>query len=218
MNTNEMVKVAAFWNTVAHDFDAIYSGEKSAMARALDRWFRRDMYQRLDWVLERSGDVRGKTICDIGCGSGRFVTALARRGASRVLGIDVAPEMLKLARQLTARDGVAQVCDFVEADILDYPASEVFDQTIAIGFWDYIADPAERLAKIRRMTRHTFLSAWPRLWTWRAPLRKARLGALGCPVHFYTRRDVYRHLEQAGFQVISCRRVGKLFCVEARPR
>src|SRR5260221_14053956 len=92
---DNMAEVADFWNRIATEFDTIYTGEKSAVGRLLDRWFRADMYQRFEWVMERAGNVDGAHLCDIGCGSGRFVEALARRGAPRVLGIDVAPEMIR---------------------------------------------------------------------------------------------------------------------------
>ena len=218
MKTTQDLKVAQYWNDVAQDFDAIYTGQnKSSVARALDKWLRRDIYERFDWVMRKSGDVKGKTICDIGCGSGRFVASLAKKGASRVMGVDVAPEMLKLARELAAKEGVAGRTDFAQMDIIDWNRSDVFDQTIAIGFWDYFADPTERLKIIRRMTRERFLSAWPRLWTWRAPVRKVRLTALGCPVYFFSRADVYKYLQASGFKVISCETVGKLHCVDAVP-
>lgn len=216
MKTDNMAKVARFWNTVAHDFDAIYSGRKSAVGRAMDRWFRKDIYQRFDWVMEKAGDTRGKRIVDIGCGSGRFVSALAARGATHVTGVDVAPEMLKLARKRVEEDGVANVCSFVQADVLDWKTDERFDLSIAIGFWDYIADPLPRLKIIREMTGDVFLSAWPRLWTWRMPVRKVRLTALGCPVYFFRRPEVERLLQEAGFRVVDVKVVGKLYCVEAR--
>jgi len=215
-----MPPVARFWNSAAADFDSIYSGHGATpLARLLNRVFRSDMYRRFDWVMARSGDLRGKTVCDIGCGSGRFVAEFTQRGAARVTGLDVASEMLKLARSLVERAGVEQQCEFALNDILDWKANRVFDLTIAIGLWDYIADPRERLRVIRGITGDTFLSAWPRLWTWRMPVRKVRLQYLrGCPVYFYRKSEVRRLLEQSGFQVISVQTVGKLFCVEARPR
>jgi ubiquinone/menaquinone biosynthesis C-methylase UbiE len=217
MKTDNMSQVARFWNDVAHDFDAIYTGRKGVVGRALDRWLRKDIYERFDWVMEKAGNVAGLTACDIGCGSGRFVTALARQGAAHVTGVDVAPEMLKLARDLVRQDGVADHCSFVHADVLDWNTDEQFDLTIAIGFWDYIADPLPRLRVIRRMTRGSFLSAWPRFWTWRMPIRKVRLTALGCPVYFYRREQVTRLLEEAGFRPGPLQVVGKLYCVEGHP-
>jgi SAM-dependent methyltransferase len=212
---DNIIQVAQFWNRVAHEFDAIYSGDKSAIGRALDRWLRADMYGRFDWVLTRAGEIAADRVCDIGCGSGRFVSALARRGASRVLGIDVAPEMIALARRLVEQQGVAERCEFVLGDIAGWTGDETFDLTIAIGFWDYIADPSGRLQTIRRMTAGRFLSAWPRFWTWRMPVRKARLAARGCPVYFFRRNDIERLLRAAGFRVERISVIGKLFCVEA---
>lgn len=213
-----MPQVARFWNDIAGDFDAIYTGKKNPIARAADKWFRKDIYQRFDWVMEKSGDVRGKTICDIGCGSGRFVTEFAKRGAAHITGVDVAPEMLKLAKDLVTRDGVADRCDFVHADVLNWKTDQKYDETIAIGFWDYIMDPPQRLRNIRAITKHQFLSAWPRFYTWRMPVRKVRLQYIqGCPVYFFKKADVFHLLQGAGFRIESFQVVGKLFCVDARP-
>jgi SAM-dependent methyltransferase len=219
MKQDNMPQVARFWNTIAVEFDAIYTGQnKSRPSRFLDRFFRKDIYQRFHWVMRKCGDVRGKTICDIGCGSGRFVTEFANRGAAQVTGVDVAPDMLKLARGLVEGDGVADRCDFALSDVLNWKTDRKFDVAIAIGFWDYIRDPPERLRLIRNLTNETFLSAWPRFWTWRMPVRKVRLHIRGCPVYFFRKPKVLEMLEGAGFEVVSCETVGKLFCVEARVR
>ena len=211
-------RVADYWNTIATDFDAIYTGKnKTAVQRFLDRTLRADMYGRFDWVMERSGDVSGKTICDIGCGSGRFVAELAKRGAAQVTGVDVAPEMIRLARGVVAQEGVTERCEFVLSDVLDWQTPRVFDETIAIGFWDYIQDPPDRLRRIRALTGERFLSAWPRFWTWRMPIRKVRLAVAGCPVYFFRRPQVEAMIREAGFEVQRVDVVGKLFCVEARP-
>jgi ubiquinone/menaquinone biosynthesis C-methylase UbiE len=218
MNKDNMPQVARFWNDIAEEFDSIYTGRKGRVGRLLDRWLRKDIYQRFDWVMERSGDVKGLHICDIGCGSGRFVTEFAKRGATHVTGVDVAPEMIRLARDLLARDGRANQCDFIVSDVLNWKTSQTYDITIAIGFWDYIQDPPERLRLIRKLTKEKFLSAWPRFWTWRMPVRKVRLQyILGCPVYFFRRKQIVAMLREAGFEVVRCDAVGKLFCVEARP-
>ena len=62
MKQDNMPQVARFWNTIADEFDAIYTGaNKSGFSRFLDRFFRKDIYQRFDWVMQKCGDVRGKT-------------------------------------------------------------------------------------------------------------------------------------------------------------
>jgi SAM-dependent methyltransferase len=218
MKQDNMPQVARFWNDIAAEFDSIYTGEnKSAFARAMDHFFRKDMYQRYEWVMQKSGDVRGMRICDVGCGSGRFVTALAKKGAEHVTGVDVAPEMIKIARTVVEQDAVADRCDFVVADVLNWRTEDKYDLSIAIGFWDYIMEPPERLRLIRNFTTGKFLSAWPRFWTWRMPVRKVRLQYIrGCPVYFFKKPEVYKLIEDAGFKVESCETIGQLYCVEAR--
>ena len=212
--TDESQQIAQYWNDIAHKFDAIYTGKKNPLSRSLDRWLRRDIYQRYEWVMNQAGDANGTKICDVGCGSGRFVASLAKRGA-QVTGLDFAPEMLKLARQLAEEGGVADRCNFVLSDVLDWKTNETFDMVIAIGFWDYVADPLPRLQVIRGITKKTFLSAWPRAGTMRAAIRKVRLKADGCPVYFFSLPQVEDYLQRAGFRVDSHEILGQLHCVRS---
>ena len=216
MQPNEARQVAQYWDRIAPQFDSIYSGKKNVLSRTLDRVLRRDMYQRFDWVMRKAGDGSGQQMCDVGCGSGRFVSSLAQRGA-RVTGLDFAPQMLALARALAEQNGVAERCSFVESDILEWNIAEKFDLVIAIGLWDYVAEPLSRLEKIRQITAGRFLSAWPRAGTWRAALRKRRLKMAGCPVYFFTRDEVEHYLRQAGFAVSSVEVYGSYFRCEAIP-
>ena len=215
MVQDEVQQIANYWDRIAPQFDAIYSGKKNPLARSLDRWLRRDIYERFDWVMRKAGDARNLTVCDVGCGSGRFVAALAQRGA-RVTGLDFAPQMLDLAGDLVKQTGVADRCNFVLSDILDWKTSDKFDLVIAIGFWDYVADPLERLKVIRGITRDRFLSAWPRAGMIRAAIRKRRLKVAGCPVYFWTHEQVEDYLTKAGFSIESSEIYGQLFCVQSK--
>jgi ubiquinone/menaquinone biosynthesis C-methylase UbiE len=49
----------------------------------------------------REGDLRGRRVLDLGCGTGRFAAALAPE--ARVWGIDASPEMLAVARSRAPR-------------------------------------------------------------------------------------------------------------------
>jgi SAM-dependent methyltransferase len=52
----------------------------------------------LEYAFHLLGDVRGKTVLDFGCGTGENIIPLVLRGA-RVIGLDVSPELIGLARQ-----------------------------------------------------------------------------------------------------------------------
>lgn len=54
----------------------------------------------------REGDLLGRRVLDIGCGTGRVAAALAERG-SRVWGIEPSPEMAALARERVSTVKVA---------------------------------------------------------------------------------------------------------------
>ncbi len=53
-------------------------------------------WHELVQVLVREGDLRGQRVLDVGCGTGRLVTALAEH--ARVWGVDPSAEMLDVAR------------------------------------------------------------------------------------------------------------------------
>ena len=50
-------------------------------------------------LLVRAGDLGGRRVLDVGCGTGTLVTWLAEHAAARVWGVDLSPEMLAVARE-----------------------------------------------------------------------------------------------------------------------
>jgi SAM-dependent methyltransferase len=52
----------------------------------------------LEYAFHLLGDVHGKTVLDLGCGSGESLVPLVKRGA-HVIGIDISPDLIHLARQ-----------------------------------------------------------------------------------------------------------------------
>jgi SAM-dependent methyltransferase len=50
-------------------------------------------------LLVRLGDLRGRRVLDVGCGTGRLAAALATSFACKVWGVDVSADMLAVARE-----------------------------------------------------------------------------------------------------------------------
>src|SRR5262245_16600141 len=107
----------------------------------MDNVWRGVVRKRFDLVLQRLEPLQGKTVLDVGCGSGRYGLAYAQRGASRVVGVDFAPAMIELAKQHAARLGVAERCDFRVGAFPEAVQDGPFDASTAMGFFDYVAEP-----------------------------------------------------------------------------
>lgn len=190
-------EVERYFRERAVEFDRLY--DLPPFERALNRVFRRAVYQRFALTLEHAGDLDGKRVLDIGCGSGRLCVAMAQRGAAEVVGVDFAGDMLDLARKYADEAGVADRCHFVAADFSLFDDPIPFDVTTAIGFFDYIPSPAPLLARTRRLTQGRLLASFPSPQLLRTQLRRWRYARRGVRLRFYERAEVDRLAREAGF-------------------
>ena len=83
----------------AESFDAIYRLERSRLSRWFNRVVRKAIFERYEITFAEAGDVAGKAVLDVGCGSGVYAADFARRGARRVVGVDLSAGMLALAER-----------------------------------------------------------------------------------------------------------------------
>jgi ubiquinone/menaquinone biosynthesis C-methylase UbiE len=106
-------------------------------------------------MLDLAGVAPGMHVLDIASGSGEPALPAARRvGAEgRVLGTDLIPSVLELARERAAREGLGNVTfEVQDAEALDVPAG-AFDVATARWALASIPDVAKALAHLHRALR-----------------------------------------------------------------
>jgi SAM-dependent methyltransferase len=159
----------------------------------------------------------GRSFLDVGCGNALYSLELGRKGARKVLGIDISEVMIGLCRKAAEDENLSDACTFLQTDLLDFKPETSFDVSFGIGLFDYISDPLPVLKKMREVSTDKVIGSFPRLWTWRAPVRKVRLARKGCDVFFYSKARLEKLLKDAGFKRWEIAKVGKLYCVVAYP-
>lgn len=191
-------KVREHFQADAQRFDAIYEERKGLLTRLIDNWWRGIVRKRLEVNLEQLEPMKGKSILDVGCGSGRFCIAYAEHGAARVVGVDFASAMVDLAKQIAQKAGVADRCEFIEGAFPEAVKDEMFDASTANGFFDYIENPVPLITRMREITREKMIMSFPKAIEWRVPVRRLRFWIKGTPLFLYREGQVEQILRDAG--------------------
>jgi len=140
----------------AHQLARDYYDE---VAPDYDRRMRRegDLIDRREKELLKRvlGDLSGRRVLDFGCGTGRISLFHRRQGAAEVVGVDVSPRMIDMARAKLASTDAAAGVEFrvFEPAAVVAPsgeAAEPFDVVTSLEVLEYFAEPAEFFATLSR--------------------------------------------------------------------
>lgn len=91
--------------------------------------------------------IQDKVVIDFGCGTGAEAIEMAKRGAGKVIGVDIQERFLQLARQRLS--GEKLNCEFTTS------ASEPADVVVSVDCFEHFGDPAAALVAMRRMLKPT---------------------------------------------------------------
>ncbi len=94
--------------------------------------------------------VAGRRVLTAGCGSGPLSTWLVGNGAE-VVGFDVSPSMVRLARERRIQSPSLMVADLAEP--LRFLADDTFDVVVAALLLHYLRDWVAPLRELRRVLR-----------------------------------------------------------------
>lgn len=106
---------------------------------------------RLAYIRERM-PLRGLRVLDLGCGGGLLSEALAAEGA-QVVGIDLAAEVLEVARMHLIESGRAVDYRQISGEALAAAEPESFDAVVCMEMLEHVPDPAAVMAAIARLLK-----------------------------------------------------------------
>ena len=218
MNMLKPEKVKDYFDQNAARFDAIYKDDKNFLQSLRDKFSREVIKKRFDLTFKISTPLEGKSVIDIGCGSGRYSIEFARQGASEVLGLDFSKSMIDMADAVSKKHGYNKICRFTCEDFLKINPGKKYDISTAMGFFDYLQDPGVFIEKMSVVTAGVMIASFPKKWHWLSFPRKARLSFLkNCPVYFYTRRGIKNMLAKAGISDFDIHSLDRDYILVARP-
>jgi SAM-dependent methyltransferase len=101
--------------------------------------------------------VKGKTVLEVGCGSGIVAQKFIDFGATRYVGIDIAENAIKIANERKAKEGWGDNIQFQVGTIGDMPPVKE-DIVFSLGVLDWLTD-AELETLFQRQGKADFLHA-----------------------------------------------------------
>lgn len=191
--------VQAYFERSAENFDRLYAPERqSALMRWVNGRFRRDIAERFLLTLKLAEETRSQSVLDVGCGSGRYLSALASLGVKRLIGVDLSSAMIDLARKETGECTGAEI-DLIQTDFQTWTTTEAFDLLVGMGLFDYADNPLALLTKMRSLTRGAAIASFPSRHWLRTPIRRLRYLFKRCPAYFYGEDEIRTLGNDAGF-------------------
>ncbi|MEI7037222.1 class I SAM-dependent methyltransferase [Fulvimonas yonginensis] len=174
------------------------------MTGGRERRFRRD-------VLRLSGIASAQRVLDVGCGTGTQAVAIARQVGpdGSVTAVDVAPEMLAVARRKAARARVPIEFRLAEATALPFP-DRSFDRVLMCMAMHMLPE-AEWFPCVRELARVLAPAGRRVLIDYAGPLaERASLMARHGPHGRFDLRRLREPVEAAGLRAVSIRPMERL--------
>ena len=98
----------------------------------------------IDQILNRAGVGSGERVLDVACGTGILAPYLLARGVTEVIGVDVAPRMIEIAKSKFADPRVRFVC----ADVLAVDLPGRFDRVVVYNSFPHFPEPGRAVTAL----------------------------------------------------------------------
>jgi SAM-dependent methyltransferase len=160
-------------------------------------------------LAEFLGNLDGRSVLDVGTGTGRAARLLARSGA-RVTGVDASEEMLAVARQRTTAEGLNIPFLIGDAHALEFP-DRSFDVAVSLRVLMHTRRWALCISELCRVADHLLVLDYPSARSVAAMESIVRRGAYAAGVRteayqVFRDRTIAVALARSGFRIRSIHR------------
>lgn len=101
---------------------------------------------KIDAIMDAAGVSAGKTVLDVACGTGVLFGDYLSRDAAAIVGVDLSPEMVRIARRKFPHSHVTVMC----ADIEEVRFDALFDCCVVYNALPHFTDPARLIERLAR--------------------------------------------------------------------
>lgn len=113
---------------------------------------------------------RESRVIDIACGKGTTAILLAARFGCRVVGIDIAPELIDEAIHLTNKKGLGGLVSYQVGDALSLPFGDSeFDAAVSQAMLVLVEDKVKAIREAKRVVKPGGTAGWLEL-SWKKPV------------------------------------------------
>lgn len=147
-------------NVTGHAARNVDAAEIARFQSAASRWWdpegaMRPLHDlnpvRLAYV-ERTGALAGRLVVDVGCGGGLLAEAMARKGA-RVVGLDMADELLRVAQLHALESNVSVEYRHEPAEQHALTHAGRYDVVTCMEMLEHVPDPAAVIGALAELAR-----------------------------------------------------------------
>ena len=176
-----------YWDNKIIDWEnSMEGGVRVSLIEKLASHFRAPLHYRLELAVQMLAPVvSGRSVLDLGCGSGFFLFKLDEAAQfTHATGVDISLRAIERAKSIAEGKGKADKFTFIADDVTqsDVPAADI---TVGLGFLDYLT--LEEIAELfnRLRSQYFFFSFAKRNISLMRCIHIAYMLSQKCPKHFY---------------------------------
>lgn len=105
--------------------------------------------QKIELILSAAEVCANQVVLDVACGTGVLFPYYLRRNVSRVIGVDISPEMARIASSKFRDPKITVIC----ADVETLAVAELCDCCVIYNAFPHFEDPARLIARLAQWVK-----------------------------------------------------------------